>query len=238
MKSIAIIPARSGSKGLQNKNIRLLNGKPLLAYSIEAALQSGVFDTVHLSTDSESYAEIGLKYGADIPFLRYRQTAADQSSSWSVVEEVLNKYERRQRQFESVMLLQPTSPLRLPEDICAAYHVMEARKAKAVVSVCETDHSPLWCAPLPESGCMDGFIPKGLANQRQALKKYYRINGSIYLLLTEHFNGAKTLIYDKSCFAYVMPKSRSVDIDDEYDFLIAEAFLKQFCQSAVGVRNQ
>ncbi len=94
MKNIAIIPARSGSKGLVDKNIRILCGKPLLAYSIEAALQSGMFDAVHVSTESEKYAEIAKKYGADVPFLRSMDNSSDTASSWEAVLEVLDKYSK------------------------------------------------------------------------------------------------------------------------------------------------
>ena len=110
MRSIAIIPARSGSKGLPDKNIRPLNGKPLLAYSIEAALASGLFDTVHVSTDSERYADIARQYGADEPFLRSAETSSDTASSEDAIREVLRRYEEIGQHFDAFMLLQPTSP--------------------------------------------------------------------------------------------------------------------------------
>lgn len=120
MRSIAIIPARSGSKGLPDKNIRPLNGKPLLAYSIEAALASGLFDTVHVSTDSERYADIARQYGADEPFLRSAETSSDTASSEDAIREVLRRYEEMGQRFDAFMLLQPTSPLRTADDIRAA----------------------------------------------------------------------------------------------------------------------
>ena len=110
MRSIAIIPARSGSKGLPDKNIKPLNGKPLLAYSIEAALASGLFDTVHVSTDSERYAGIARRYGADEPFLRSAETSSDTASSEDAIREVLRRYEEMGQRFDAFMLLQPTSP--------------------------------------------------------------------------------------------------------------------------------
>ena len=109
MRSIAIIPARSGSKGLPDKNIRPLNGKPLLAYSIEAALASGLFDTVHVSTDSERYADIARQYGADEPFLRSAEASSDTASSEDAIREVLRRYEEMGQRFDAFMLLQPTS---------------------------------------------------------------------------------------------------------------------------------
>ena len=117
MKNIAIITARSGSKGLPHKNIKLLNGKPLMAWSIEAALKSGMFDTVIVSTDSEEYARIAREYGAEVPFLRSEATSGDNANSWDTVAEVLDNYRKLGREFDTFMLLQPTSPLRSAEDI-------------------------------------------------------------------------------------------------------------------------
>ena len=137
MKNIAIIPARSGSKGLKDKNIKPLMGKPLLAYSIEAAMQSNMFDTVMVSTDSETYAKIARKYGAEVPFLRSAETSSDTASSWDAVAEVLNGYAAIDRCFDTFMLLQPTSPLRTAGDIVGAYRTMEEKDANTVVSLCE-----------------------------------------------------------------------------------------------------
>lgn len=226
MKNLAVIPARSGSRGIWDKNIKLLNGKPLMAYSIEAALSSGVFDTVHVSTDSERYAEIAEAQGADVPFLRSRELSSDTASSWDGVLEVLEKYRRLGKTFDMVMLLQPTSPLRLPEDIVRAFAVMRERQAAAVVSVCEAEHSPLWCNTLPESGCLEGFIHPEARAPRQELKKYYRLNGAIYALSVPALLKWGTLVYGPDCYAYVMPGSRSIDIDGPEDLLIAEALLQ------------
>lgn len=226
MKNLAIIPARSGSKGLPDKNIRLLEGKPLLAWSIETAIASGMFGTIHVSTDSEQYAEIARRYGADVPFLRSAETSTDTATSWSVVLEVLENYSHMGKTFDTVSLLQPTSPLRTMEDIRAAFHVMEEQKATTVVSVCEMDHSPLWCNTLPENRCMDGFLDKAGYASRQKLQPYYRINGAIYLLSVKEFLKKGSLIYDQGSFAYIMPRERSVDIDEPLDFTITEEILR------------
>lgn len=226
MKNIAVITARSGSKGLKDKNIRLLNGKPLLAYTIEAALQSGVFEEVYVSTDSEEYARIARKYGASVPFLRTEENATDSASSWDTVAEALKRYQERGQQFDTVCLLQPTSPLRTGEDILAGYQLFREKNAAAVLSVTPADHSPLWCGTLPEDGCLDGFISgETLATPRQMLPEYYRINGALYILRTEKVTSRPDL-YGKDCFAYVMPRNRSVDIDEELDFHIAEYLMK------------
>lgn len=226
MGNLAIITARSGSKGLKDKNIKPLKGKPLLAYSIEAARKSGLFEEVYVSTDSEKYAEIAKEYGADVPFLREKENANDTASSLDTVQEALNKYKEMGREFDTVCLLQPTSPLRQPEDICAGYELLQKKNARAVIGVTETDHSPLWCGVLPENGNLENFISKEtLAKPRQQLPTYYRINGALYIFQRESFS-PKMNLYEADCFAYVMPKERSIDIDDEMDFQMAEFLMK------------
>ena len=127
MKNIAMIPARSGSKGLKDKNIRLLNGKPLLAYSIEAAIQSKLFDEIMVSTDSSYYADIAEKYGAKVPFLRSEGNSSDSASSWDTVQEILSFYRNAGEEFDSFCLLQPTSPLRMRK-ILSMHMIFTRRK--------------------------------------------------------------------------------------------------------------
>ena len=221
MKNLAIIPARSGSKGLVDKNIKLLNGKPLIAYSIEAALQSGVFDTVMVSTDSEKYAEIARNYGAQVPFLRSAETSSDTASSWDAVAEVIENYQKLGTVFDTFMLLQPTSPLRTAENIREAYDEMAQKDANSIISLSEVDHSPLQCNTLPEDLSLDGFIRKETkGKRRQDMPTYYRFNGAIYLSKVDFFMQDHD-IYREKCFAYVMSKRDSIDIDDEFDFAMA-----------------
>ena len=226
MKNLAIIPARSGSKGLKNKNILDLNGKPLMAWTIEAAVQSGEFDEVMVSTDSEEYAKIGIRYGAHAPFIRSTETATDKASSWDVVAEVLNGYRKLGKLFDTFCLLQPTSPLRNAEDIREAYTLYRDRTDFAVVSVCEAEHSPLWCGHLPDNLELLDFINEEAMQQRQAGEKYYRLNGAIYIVNSRKFFKDRFL-YKKGSFAYVMPQERSVDIDTEMDFKFASLLLRE-----------
>lgn len=227
MNNLAIITARSGSKGLKDKNIKELNGLPLLAYSIRAAVKSGKFSHVMVSTDSQLYADIAVKYGAEVPFLRAEETATDTASSWAVVKEVLLKYKELGMEFDTVTLLQPTSPMRTAEDIVGAYDLYQKKGATSVVSVCEMEHSPMWSNTLPESASMDGFLDRANNAPRQRLKAYYRLNGSIYIVNTQHLL-ADNNIYDAGSYAYIMPNERSIDIDTELDFLIAEAVMNHF----------
>ncbi|MBR5422079.1 MAG: acylneuraminate cytidylyltransferase family protein [Lachnospiraceae bacterium] len=226
MKNLAIIPARSGSKGVTDKNIRELCGKPLMAYTIEAALISGEFEEVMVSTDSEHYADIARSFGAEVPFMRSVENATDTASSWDMVAEVLQNYGEYGREFETFCLLQPTSPLRSAEDIRAAYRLYREKAEVAVVSVCRAEHSPLWCAHLPEDQSLDGFIDAEKTQQRQSCGVFYRLNGAIYIVNTTSFSEDRYL-YRKGSYAYRMDERNSVDIDTELDFEFAELLMKK-----------
>ncbi len=224
MKNIAIIPARSGSKGLKDKNIKDLCGKPLMAYTIEAALTSELFEEVMVSTDSEIYAKTAGRYGAAVPFLRSSVTAGDSADSWDMVEEVLTGYRNLGRTFDTFCLLQPTSPLRTAEDIIEAYKIYEEKASFAVASVCEAEHSPLWCGTLPHNGEFAGFVKLENMKRRQEAGKFYRLNGAVYIVNIDRFQTDRFL-YQEGSFAYVMPQERSVDIDTAVDFKLAECLM-------------
>ncbi len=226
MKNLAIIPARSGSKGLPDKNIRMLCDKPLMAYSIEVALESKMFDIVHVSTDSERYAKIACDYGADVPFLRSAETSSDTATTWDAVIEVIRKYELIGKHFDTVMVLQPTTPLRIVSDIVEVYKTLQDKKAESVVSVCECEHCPIWSNTIGKNMCMDGFIQHESAKRRQDYDCYYRLNGAIYVISINSLLKHRSILYDNRCFAYIMPKERSIDIDTIYDFIVAEAIMK------------
>lgn len=228
MKNIAIIPARSGSKGLKDKNIKMLKGKPLLAYTVEAALNSGVFDCVHVSTDSESYAAVAREYGADVPFLRDAELASDTAGTWDTVRAVVRKYQELGKEFDIVTLLQPTSPLRDFVDIQKAVSIFEEKDADSVVSVCEVEHSPKICNTLGENDSMEDFIDTKTIGRRQDLGSFYRINGAIYIQKIEVLMEEKNLYGPKS-YAYIMNKLHSVDIDDAFDFMVAETAM-DYCE--------
>lgn len=227
MRNIAIIPARSGSKGLKDKNIKSLNGKPMMVYTIEAALKSNVFDEVVVSTDSKKYAEIAIEWGASVPFLRSEELSSDNASSWDVVRDVLQKYKGQGQNFNSFALLQPTSPLRKAEDIVKAYNAFYEKQANAIVGVTEAEHSPLWCGTLPEDQSLVGFFKStDYSNHpRQKLAPYFRINGAIYIAKTDYFYTTND-IYINKCYAYVMNRENSIDIDTALDFTIAQIIEK------------
>lgn len=226
MKNIAIIPARSGSKGLPGKNIKLLNGKPLLGYSIDAAKKSEMFDEIMVSTDSEEYADIARNQGVVVPFLRSEKMSNDTAGSWDAVIEVLENYKKIGKMFDTVCLLQPTSPLRDAEDIIGAYKFFNEMFADAVTSVCEVAHSPLWCTILPQNKSLKEFRRKLVAVPRQQLDKYYQINGGIYIRKIEYSNDGIRLLEEKE-YAYIMERSHSIDIDCMQDFMYAEYLVQK-----------
>ena len=220
MKNLAIIPARSGSKRLQDKNIKKMNGKPLIAHTILAARDSGMFDEIIVSTDSSEYARIAQEWGANVPFLRSKETATDKAPSWDVVQEVLDNFAGRNEYFESFALLQPTSPLRTGQDIADAYRLMEEKTAKAVVSVTQAEHPPAWFMPLRADLSLERFGEDLRSSKKESLSQY-RLNGAVYIVETSFFAETRD-IYKKGCYAYIMKREHSVDIDTMLDFRIAE----------------
>lgn len=222
---IAIIPARSGSKGLRNKNIREFNGKPLMAYTIEAALKSKMFRDVVVSTDSLEYKRIAESYGADVPFLRNEELSTDSASTIDVVEDLLSKMHESGKDYEAFMILQPTSPLRDENHIIEAVKLFNNKNADSVVSMCECEHSPLLTKQLDETRSLDGFLNDLDKYRRQDFNKFYRLNGAIYLLNVEYFLKYKNF-YKENSYAFIMEKSKSIDIDDINDFKYAEFLIK------------
>ncbi len=221
-KIIGIIPARSGSKGVKDKNIKTLAGKPLISYTIECAKATGIFDDIVVSTDSSKYADIAMQYGASVPFFRSQETASDSANSISVLEEVLNNL---QETYDIVVMLQPTSPLRQPFHIKEAVDLFLEKNADSVVSVSKFPHSIAWVNSLDESLSMNGFIKKEYLNKRrQDLPQMYMLNGAVYVFKASMINKDFNMFDDKS-FAYIMDKEYSIDIDDEYDFKLAEALV-------------
>jgi N-acylneuraminate cytidylyltransferase/CMP-N,N'-diacetyllegionaminic acid synthase len=225
---LALIPARGGSKGVPRKNIKLLLDKPLIAYTIEAALQVDFIDKVIVSTDDLEIAQISREYGAEVPFLRPYELATDEARSIDVILHAMDWMEKKHGAFNLILLLQPTSPFRNSEDIKTALDIFFKKNAKAVVSVCEAEHSPLWMNTLNDDLNMKDFIRKDILNKnRQELGKYYRINGAIYIAEWDYLKQNKTFFGDKT-YAYIMPKERSIDIDTEMDFKFAEFLINRY----------
>lgn len=225
-KRLAVIPARGGSKGVPKKNIKLLAGKPLIGHTIEAAVDSGVFDRVIVSTDDEEISQAAKEYGADVPFLRPQELSGDAVASDDVILHALDFLEECGERYEEVCKLQPTSPLRNAVHIREACGLFQEKKVKFLVSVCECEHSPLWCGTLPPDLRMDNFLSEELKrSSRQELPIYYRLNGAIYLGNVDEFRKNKSFI-GKETIAFIMPQRESIDIDSMLDFRIAECLLQ------------
>lgn len=229
MGNIAVIPARSGSKGLADKNIISLAGKPLMYYTIKAALNSGCFEEVMVSTDSEKYAGIARGFGANVPFLRSKEMSGDSASSWDTVREVLLNYEKTGKKYKYVALLQPTSPLRDAEDIKNVFKFLNKAGANNAVTVTETDHPVQWCFKLPGSGMMDEMAASPYNYmRRQELEKYYRENGAMYLVNARKIMKKDYNFYADKCAGYIMQREKSIDIDTKIDLIIAKTIIEEY----------
>jgi len=224
MSSIAIIPARGGSKGIPKKNLRKLQGKPLIAHTIEQAFSCKYLDEVIVSTDDPEISDISKEYGAEIPFLRPKKLAEDDSSTIDVVMHSIDFLETNEYYPKTLVLLQPTSPLRTVEDIENALKLYIKHDVDSVVSVSEFDHSPYWSMKIENDYLKPNFGEKFLKMRRQDLPQLYMPNGSIYISSPEDLRKFNGFFGDK-IIPYIMPKERSVDIDTMLDFKLAELLL-------------
>jgi len=222
MEILAIIPARGGSKGLPRKNIRILRGKPLIAYSIEAALKSRYINRILVSTEDGEIAKISRRYGVAV-INRPEKLARDNSSVIDTVKHSLESLEKKGNYIpDIVVMLQPTSPLRTTRDIDNAIRLFSKKNCDSVVSVCQLGHSPLWSVVIKSGYLKPFFNWHHLSNKRrQDLPKIYTINGAIYITTIKKlykYNG----FFNNKTIPYVMPPERSVDIDEEVDFKLAQ----------------
>lgn len=206
----------------------MLGGKPLIAWSIEAAKTSGVVDRVVVSTDDEQIARVAKEWGAEVPFLRPAELSGDDASHVPVVLHALDWLETHDRYMpESLILLQPTSPLRSAEDIQAAVALFEGKKPQAVLGVCEPLHHPWLIKVENEQGWLKDFVPKPAGYlPRQKFPKVYAVNGAIYLVNTVNFRQLKSFTPPRT-LPLIMPPERSVDIDTESDLNYAEYLLRR-----------
>jgi N-acylneuraminate cytidylyltransferase/CMP-N,N'-diacetyllegionaminic acid synthase len=224
---LGIVPARGGSKGLTRKNIALLLGKPLIAWTLEQALASNYLDKVIVSTDDKEVADVSKKYGAEVPFLRPKSLATDNAVVIDAILHAIDWLEKHNDNYDLVMLLQPTSPLRTKEHIDKAIELLFLKKAQSIVSVCEAEHHPYLMNTLPLDGCMKDFLKAEVyGKNRQDLPIFYRLNGAIYLAYVSYLKVNNSFFGDKT-YAFIMPRECSVDIDDELDFQIAELLLME-----------
>lgn len=212
---VAIIPARGGSKGLPRKNVLPVSGKPLIAWTIEAARNADCISRLILSSDDQEIIDAAIKYGCDVPFVRPAELATDAASSIAVVLHALGHV----RDCEYVMLLQPTSPLRNAQDIDAAFQLMIEMGAESCVSVCPVEESPYWMYQVDEHARLMPLMRKSeLPARRQDLPQVFILNGAIYIAKVERLIATQSFV-DDGTVGYVMSRARSIDIDTAKDFL-------------------
>ena len=217
---IAIIPARGGSKALPGKNIKPLNGKPMIAYAIESALASKHITEVIVSTDDPKIYQIALQYGAKDTFLRPSELAGDTSLAIDNYRYTLNRLKREYNcDISCFVVLQPTSPLRTVKDIDAAIELFQSKNADSVISYCEEHHPISWHKYIKEDGRLENIFPDSIKN-RQDIKPSYYPNGAIFIFTYELIKLGK--YYSDKSYAFIMPRNRSVDVDTLDDFEYAQ----------------
>lgn len=227
-RTVAIIPARGGSQGIPRKNICLAAGKPLIAWTIEAALASPSLDRVLVSTDDQEIAEVALHWGAEVPFIRPAELATEAVPVVEAVGHALKWLEETEGyKPDNVMCLLPTAPLRLAGDIEAAIRLFEEKNADSLISMTPVRDHPSWMKVVDDRGSVCDFIAvKGARPpRRQELNPLFIINGAIYLA-RRHLLGDPPSWYKGRAVAYVMPRSRSLDVDTPWDLYLADLVLK------------
>jgi N-acylneuraminate cytidylyltransferase len=223
---LGIIPARGGSKGIPNKNLRELAGKPLLAYTLEAANISGVLDRLVLSTDSEAIADIGRRLGLEVPFLRPANLAEDNSPMLAVVQHSVSELEKRGWQAEIIVLLQPTSPFRRGERIRQAVQLLKNSDSDSVVSVVEIPDlfSPEKAMRI-EKGALQFWSPSGQGiTRRQQVQPAYAREGTVYACRRDVLMNKGSLYGDK-CLPLIVMRDEAMSLDDLDDWQKAESIL-------------
>jgi CMP-N-acetylneuraminic acid synthetase len=224
---IAIIPARGGSKRLPKKNIKIINGKPLIEWTIISAIKSNIFDEIHVNTDCKNIAKISVSAGAKVPFIRSPELASNTATSRDVILDHFNFIKNKTNiSLETICILQPTSPIRNYKNIISSYDVLKKKDANSIVSICELEHPAEICNSLNKNESMFKFLDQSKVKRSQDYKKKYRINGAIYIL-DASLKGDLNNLYNYRTFPYIMDNMSSVDIDTEYDFLLAEFIMSR-----------
>ena len=217
MKNLAIIPARGGSKRIPRKNVKPFLGKPMLAYSIEAALSTGLFDEVMVSTDDEEIAEVARQYGAKVPFMRTPATANDYATLADVMKEVLTEYKNRGQEFDNSCLILATCPMLQSQDISSAYNRLTLSDFTMVYPVVLFSY-PIWrCLDLAEDGSMRRHWPEFENSRSQDLPKQYHDTGTFYW-----YKNAEWLAGNVKIGGIEVDETTIQDIDTETDWKLAE----------------
>ena len=223
-KILALIPARGGSKGIKNKNIFPLNGYPLISYSIKASLKSKFIDETIVSTDDYEIAEVSKKYGADVPFMRPVELASDTSKTVDAVIHAIKTLESQKKYFDVLVLLQPTQPLRISEDIDKAIEKFFENDMTGLVSISQVEEHPLLMRTINTEGKLSSLLNKNSTCRRQDMENFYIVNGCIYINKISEISSDTS--FNDNSIGFLMPSSRSIDIDEVKDIRLAEYYIK------------
>ena len=229
MKILAVIPARGGSKGLKNKNIKKLCGHPLIAWTIKRAKRSKFIKRVIVSTDSKKILNISKKYGASVPFIRPKKYATDKANDFVVLKHAIDFFKNNGEYFDYIIMLQPTSPLRELEDIDNSIKKILKGNFESLVSVSKLDvHHPRFIYSIKDKDNLVPFLKKkrGSDIRRQDIEPLYFLEGSIYISKIKSLMKYKSFYHGKTK-SYKMPKWKSLEIDDTEDLDIAELYIKK-----------
>jgi len=229
-KIIGIVPARIESKGLKFKNLKKLNSKPLIYWPIKTLKKSKYIDKIILNTDSKKIRDLGIKMGAETPFLRPKYLASDNSKIANTIIHTIQYFKKKKIFYDYILLLEPTSPLTTTKDIDNAIKVLEKsnKNADALVSVAENVSThPKFCVKLSKNQIIKSYDKKFYSINRQKLDKTYFYSGNFYLSKVDSFIKLKTF-YHKKTKAIVSTKAKSFEIDDELDFFIVEKIMKDY----------
>lgn len=226
-KVLAIIPARGGSKGIPRKNVKAISGKPMIQYTIEAAKDCEYIDKVIVSTEDEEIADISMRAGAIVPFSRPEELATDEAKIIDVVMHAVEFYEHKAEHFDIIVLLQPTSPLRNAEDVTKALEYFIRKEQKSLVSVSEVSESPIFMRSFNKENELEKIVSEDDDVRGQDMKKYYRINGAIYINKASELNPQTS--FNDNQMGYVLTKEHGIDVDEPQDLVVAEYYLSQAC---------
>lgn len=220
MKALAIITARGGSKRIPRKNIKEFNGKPIMAYSIEAAVNSGAFEAVMISTEDEEIAEIGKKFGAEVPFYRSEETASDYATTSDVLLEVINEYEKRGQHFDIACCIYPTAPFVTAQRLKEAVETLAASEADTLIPVVDFSYPPQRAFVI-EDDCLKFKYPENINKRSQDLEKHYHDAGQFYVFRVDKFKESKNLLVG-NIVPLILSELEVQDIDNETDWKLAE----------------
>ena len=223
---LCIILARGGSKRLPGKNIKPFHGRPLISYAIAAVKDCSYVDTIVVSTDDEAIATVAREYGAEVPFMRPAELATDTATSLSAMQHAVTFYKEQGKDFDFIVLIQPTVPGVMLDDITKLIEKVIDMGSNSGITVSEITDPPAWMYRMSDTGELSAYMQDAPDARSQDLEKLYRVNGAVYVTKRDILMERNQIIDKESCVGVLMPRERSVDIDTEADFKIAETLVE------------